>query len=120
MNTTGTHIYTMNEYQADASKTAFYKHKIIYPALGLAGETGEVVEVVKKLLRDDDVSFSGHNTISDEKRVQIAHELSDVLWYLSQLSKDLGLTLNDIANINIEKLRSRQKRGVLGGSGDKR
>ena len=75
---------------------------------------------IKKLLRDDDVSFTGFNTISNDKKAEIADELGDVLWYLAALARDLNLSLNDIAAINLEKLTSRKKRGVLGGSGDKR
>ena len=71
-------------------------------------------------MRDDDVSFDGFNTISNEKKAAIADELGDVLWYIAALAKDLNLSLNDIAAINLEKLTSRQIRGVLGGSGDKR
>ena len=80
----------------------------------------EVLGKIKKLLRDDDVSFTGFNTISNEKKAEIADELGDVLWYLAALARDLNLSLNDIAAINLEKLKSRKKRGVLGGSGDKR
>ena len=120
ISTTGIHQYTMNQYQADAAKTMVYKHKVIYPALGLSNESGEVLGKIKKLLRDDDVSFDGFNTISNEKKAAIADELGDVLWYIAALAKDLNLSLNDIAAINLEKLKSRKKRGVLGGSGDKR
>jgi NTP pyrophosphatase (non-canonical NTP hydrolase) len=120
INSTGLHHYTMNEYQADAAETMIYKHKVIYSSLGLANESGEVLGKIKKLLRDDDVSFTGFNTISNEKKAEIADELGDVLWYLAALARDLNLSLNDIAAINLEKLKSRKKRGVLGGSGDKR
>ena len=113
INSTGLHHYTMNEYQADAAETMIYKHKVIYSSLGLANESGEVLGKIKKLLRDDDVSFTGFNTISNEKKAEIADELGDVLWYLAALARD-------IAAINLEKLKSRKKRGVLGGSGDKR
>jgi NTP pyrophosphatase (non-canonical NTP hydrolase) len=120
MKTTGTHEYTMNQYQADAAKTMIYKWKVIYPALGLANEAGEVLGKIKKLIRDHDVTFDGLNTIPAQKRAEIADELGDVLWYIAALSKDLGIALNEVAEINNEKLQSRQKRGVLKGSGDKR
>jgi NTP pyrophosphatase (non-canonical NTP hydrolase) len=120
MNTTGIHEYTMNEYQADASKTMIYKWKVIYPALGLANEAGEVLGKIKKLIRDHDVTFDGMSTIPDQKRAEIADELGDVLWYIAALSKDLGITLNEVAAMNHEKLQSRQMRGVIKGSGDKR
>jgi len=120
MKTTGTHEYTMNQYQADAAKTMIYKWKVIYPALGLANEAGEVLGKIKKLIRDNDVTFDGMDTIPAQKRAELCDELGDVLWYIAALSKDLGITLNEVAAMNHEKLQSRQKRGVLKGSGDKR
>jgi len=99
----------MNEYQVEARKTAFYKDKIIYPALGLCGEAGEVAEKIKKWLRD--------GTIDD---VEVAKELGDVLWYIANLAEDLGYDLEEIARMNVEKLKSRQSRGKLSGSGDNR
>jgi len=118
--TTAVHEYTMNQYQADAAKTMIYKWKVIYPALGLANEAGEVLGKIKKLIRDNDVDFKGDSTIPAAKKVEIAEELGDVLWYVAALAKDLNLSMNDISAINIEKLTSRAKRGTLGGSGDRR
>jgi len=118
--TTAVHEYTMNQYQADAAKTMIYKWKVIYPALGLANEAGEVLGKIKKLIRDNDVDFKGNSTIPAAKKVEIAEELGDVLWYVAALAKDLNLSMNDISAINIEKLTSRAKRGTLGGSGDRR
>jgi len=115
------HNYTMNEYQADGAETAIYKWKVIYPALGLANEAGEVLGKIKKMIRDQDVSFDGTGRgITDKQRADIGAELGDVLWYIANLSRDIGLSLNDVAVMNIEKLQSRKDRGVLGGSGDTR
>lgn len=114
------HEYKMNEYQADSAATAIYKWKVIYPALGLANEAGEVLGKLKKLIRDNDVRFDGKSRVTDKQRAELGAELGDVLWYISNLSRDLGLTLNDVAAMNIEKLQSRKDRGVLGGSGDNR
>ena len=114
------HNFTMNEYQADAAATAIYKWKVIYPALGLANEAGEVLGKLKKLIRDNDVRFDGGSKITDQQRADLGAELGDVLWYISNLSLDLGLTLNDVAAMNLEKLLSRQARGAIGGSGDNR
>ena len=99
------------EYQEAARKTAIYPEaqRIVYPALGLCGESGEVAEKVKKWIRDGSLD-----------RDSLKKELGDVLWYLSALAGDLGLTLDEIAVANVEKLRSRANRGVLGGSGDNR
>src|SRR6056297_1289631 len=103
-----------DNYQDQASKTAIYKHEIIYPALGLANEAGEVLGKIKKVLRDNDGDFT------PEKREEIGEEIGDVLWYIAALSRDLDLCLNGLAQRNLNKLNSRLSRGVLGGSGDNR
>jgi NTP pyrophosphatase (non-canonical NTP hydrolase) len=87
---------------------------LAYPALGLAGEAGEVAEHAKKAIRDD------AGVVTEERRRAMAKELGDVLWYVSQLASELGLELDEIARANLEKLLSRQRRGVLSGSGDER
>jgi NTP pyrophosphatase (non-canonical NTP hydrolase) len=106
----------LSEYQRLARRTAEYPREawLVYPALGLAGEAGEVAEHVKKAIRDDG------GTVSDERRAALAKELGDVLWYLAGLASELGLDLEEIAQGNLEKLLSRQRRGVLSGSGDER
>jgi len=107
---------TLNEYQEKAVATAIYGEgsKIIYPTLGLTGEAGEVADKVKKVLRDNEGVFT------DEKKKEIAKEISDVMWYCATLTRDLGYTLDEICIINLEKLQSRKTRGVIGGSGDNR
>ena len=82
--------------------------------LGLSGESGEVAEKFKKILRDK------NGQISDEDRMEIAKELGDVLWYIATISRYLGMPLEDVANINIEKLASRKDRNKLHGKGDDR
>ena len=106
-----------NEYQEKAWETAIYPRKgknISYPTLGLGGETGEVLEKIKKILRDE------NEMITEEKKEEIIKEIGDVLWYLAALSQELNINLNDIAEKNILKLFSRKERGVLHGSGDER
>lgn len=107
---------TINEYQSMALETAVYPQeaKILYPTLGLTGEAGEVADKVKKVIRDNNCDFS------DEKKLEIAKEIGDVLWYCATLSHDLGFTLEEIAQMNYDKLHSRQLRGKLHGSGDDR
>ncbi|MDE3070591.1 MAG: nucleoside triphosphate pyrophosphohydrolase family protein [Acidobacteriota bacterium] len=106
----------LSDYQALSRRTAGYPREawLAYPALGLAGEAGEVAEHVKKAIRDDG------GAIGEERRAAMSRELGDVLWYLAQLATELGLDLDEIASQNIEKLASRQRRGVLQGSGDDR
>ena len=109
-------IASLNKYQAEAMVTAVFKEelKIVYPALGLNGEAGEVAEKVKKVLRGDSEGFT------EDKCREIAKELGDCLWYVSVLANSIGYTLQEIAEMNINKLRSRQQRGRIGGSGDNR
>ena len=105
-----------SEYQRFSRRTAEYPREawLSYPALGLAGEAGEVAEHAKKAIRDDG------GAVSPERRTAMAKELGDVLWYVTQLASELGLELDEIARENLEKLFSRQRRGVLSGSGDER
>jgi NTP pyrophosphatase (non-canonical NTP hydrolase) len=108
----------LSEYQRLSRRTAEYPRGagawLSYPALGLAGEAGEVAEHAKKAIRDD------AGQVSEERRGAMAKELGDVLWYVSQLATELGLELEEIAETNLQKLLSRQRRGVLSGSGDER
>jgi NTP pyrophosphatase (non-canonical NTP hydrolase) len=103
-----------NEYQKQARATAIYKMPIVYPTLGLAGETGEVAEKVKKTLRDEAGEFS------EEKKTALALELGDVLWYVANLAADLGVDLETVAKGNIQKLEDRKNRNKIQGSGDNR
>lgn len=101
----------MNDYQKGAASTAIYKpvHAVIYPALGLAAEAGEVANKVKKILRDG--TFD---------REAIADEVGDCLWYIAALCRDLNVDMADLAQKNLDKLNDRKERNVLQGSGDKR
>ncbi|TAL51192.1 hypothetical protein EPN81_00595 [Patescibacteria group bacterium] len=106
-----------SEYQNKASTTALYPNagqNLYYPALGLGGETGEVLNKIKKVMRDHE------GKVTDEYREILRGELGDVLWYVSALAQELGLDLEDIAQANLEKLFSRKERGTLEGDGDDR
>lgn len=107
---------TFDDYQKAAIATAIYPGdlKLIYPAIGLAGETGEVMEHIKKTIRDN------NRQLTEDRRHALAKELGDVLWYMANLAEDAGLSLVDIARQNIEKVNSRKARGVQLGSGDNR
>lgn len=107
---------TLDNYQILANSTAQYPstYKVVYPALGLAGEAGEIANKVKKIIRDT------NNIITEEKRKELKAEIGDVCWYIAALATDLGLSLDEIAKENIAKLKSRQERGVIKGDGDDR
>lgn len=104
------------EYQQFCNTTCTVKEEDIldYCLLGLCGETGEVAEKAKKIIRDKDRAWSSKD------RDAVAKELGDVLWYLSMLAEWFGYSLEEIAQMNVDKLTLRKKRGVLGGSGDNR
>lgn len=109
-------IMEFKEYQDQALSTAVYNRcwSIIYPALKLSGEAGEVSEKVGKVLRDEQGIFL------DEKRLELAKELGDVLWYINALAHDIGYDLETIAKMNINKLASRKERDMIHGNGDNR
>ncbi|MBX3290992.1 MAG: nucleoside triphosphate pyrophosphohydrolase family protein [Acidobacteria bacterium] len=92
------------EYQTAASRTALYPGRLKnleYPTLGLAGEAGEVANIVKKIQRDHG------GVITDETRAKLKDELGDVLWYISACADELGLTLSEVAEYNVAKLEKR-------------
>ncbi len=106
-----------DRYQEESRKTwhlIHTDHAIVYPTLGLTNEAGEVAGKVKKLFRDKG------GEISDADREALKQELGDVLWYLTQICTELGLSLQEVAEANLEKLFSRQARGQIRGDGDTR
>lgn len=109
---------TFEEYQSKAKTTAVYPKiadEFIYPVLGLAGEAGELANKIKKIYRDHD------GNIAEDYRKEIAKELGDVLWYVSQIATEFGLSLqDDVAHGNLSKLASRFERDTLAGEGDNR
>ena len=107
----------LNHYHRESRKTALYPNvgdNPIYPTLGLVGEAGEVADKVKKILRDKKGVFD------KASKDDIKFELGDVLWYVSQLSSELGYELEEVAHANLQKLNSRKSRGKIQGSGDNR
>tara|TARA_Y100000780_G_scaffold211112_2_gene210174 strand:+ start:371543 stop:371935 length:393 start_codon:yes stop_codon:yes gene_type:complete len=116
--TTSAPTITLKEYQDWTVTTAMYPHaetgnveELMYLALGLVGEAGEVANKVKKLFRDGD---------NQDLRTELAKELGDVMWYMGRLSSVLDVDLTETLAKNVAKLESRKARGVITGSGDNR
>ena len=107
----------LDTYQLRARKTALYPNlgsNFIYPTLGLVGESGEVAEKVKKVLRDNKGIFD------DKSKEAIKKELGDVLWYIANLCYEFNFSLDEVASVNLEKLKKRASKGNIAGSGDDR
>ncbi|MGC8730279.1 MAG: nucleoside triphosphate pyrophosphohydrolase family protein [Candidatus Micrarchaeia archaeon] len=104
----------LSEYQEKAHSTAIYPSELdgayFYPAIGLAGEVGELLNKIKKIARD--------NASLNKEDVKL--ELGDILWYLSELAGSFGISMDNVAEANLEKLARRKSNGTLRGSGDQR
>lgn len=108
----------LNDYQLGAITTADYPRLHtpasgqlpLYPALGLAGEAGEFAEKIKKAWRNG----------KQLDVMAVGAELGDILWYVAIAAEELGLTLAEIAQMNLDKLADRQRRGVIKSEGDSR
>lgn len=108
---------TMDEYTEKSQVMAIYPnrgHNLPYTTLGLCGEAGEFAEKVKKSMRD------ANGVISEETRKLMLKELSDVLWYVTACATELWSHLDEVAQINLDKIQDRSARNVLQGSGDNR
>ena len=110
--------WNLNNYQMQARKFAVYpeRAKMTYPALGLAGEAGEVADKVKRIHRGDYADGRDDSRF----KAEIAKEIGDVLWYCANLAEHLGYTLQQIAEMNIYKLQCRKTKGTIIGDGDNR
>ena len=107
----------INDYQVAANKTAIYPNKgnnIFYPTLGLVGEAGEIANKVKKIMRDC------NGKMTPKMKQDLKNEVGDVLWYIAALCTELDVSMEEIAFYNLEKLKKRQERGTLAGSGENR
>lgn len=97
---------TGKEYQKAALRTASgmnYEHHgmLMNGALGLCGESGEVADLVKK------ATFQGHELNAE----RVAEELGDVAWYLAVAAEAIGYSLDDILQMNVDKLLKRYPDG---------
>jgi len=110
-------VITVDFYEMKASQTAIFPkaQALEYLALGLTSEAGEVAGKVKKLIRDGE-DMEGFEL----KKLAIASEIGDVLWYCAMMAKEVGVPLNEIMKENLKKLHGRKERGTLQGSGDTR
>lgn len=109
-------IVSFNEYSAQARSTEFFPKdvSIAYLLMGLAGESGEICNKYKKVLRDEG------GELTEQRINEMRAEIGDVLWYLDRLAEHLGSSLGVEAHNNIVKLKDRHARGVVAGSGDNR
>ena len=109
---------SLDEYQRLAHLTSLNTKiggdALAYPVLGLAGEAGEVANKVKKIYRDNG------GVLDEDRKLMVAKEIAGVLWYIAEVATVLGLDLSTVAALNLDSLRSRQARGVIGGNGDER
>jgi NTP pyrophosphatase (non-canonical NTP hydrolase) len=106
----------IDKYQEWSDRTAIYpkEEELSYIALGLAGEAGEVANIVKKVIRDDG------KVLTDEKREKLIAELGDCYWYLARFAQALKIPVTTILQMNHNKLEDRLARNVIKGSGDNR
>ena len=111
-------MLSIPEYQKKAHETADYlgmdKGVFTYPVMGLAEEAGEVVGKFAKAIRDN-------GAVIDEQRLtEIKKELGDVCWMLAEICTNQKIELEEVMQMNLDKLASRKARGVIHGSGDNR
>lgn len=111
-------MLSFDNYQAQATATAIYPGQgsftgLAYAVLGLNGEAGETGEAVKKLWRVN-------GQMNEEVRGKIIKELGDTLWYAAQVATEIGVSLGDVAQINLDKLARRRAEGTIAGEGSDR
>ena len=117
---------TLNNYQELSGQTAIYPGQgefqgLCYCLFKLGGEAGEIFEKMGKLLRGRGIEWDANpKSWPDDIKDAFKKELGDVLWYLGGVSRELDFTLQDVGETNLEKLESREQRGVIHGSGDNR
>lgn len=95
----------LDTYQELAARTRIYpeKYNVIYTTIQMAAEVGELASLIGKRLRKD------QPLQDDDLKAKAKDELGDVLWYVAMLARDFGLSLNEIAKQNIQKLQARYR-----------
>lgn len=115
---------TIEDYNKFAVGTRDYpkSKNIDFPILGLNGESGELAEKLKKVYRDTNYKLNddGSLYLDDDQKTEFAKELGDVLWYITNCANDLGMSLTDVMELNIDKIAKRLANGTIHGSGDNR
>jgi NTP pyrophosphatase (non-canonical NTP hydrolase) len=124
---------TLNEYQEKAMSTCMPScDNMAYMLLNLVAEVGELAGKVAKPIRREEACFRDNlltpahlweedDMMAFQDMVQeMAYEAGDVLWQLSGVVKRLGFTLEEVAQLNLDKLASRRERGKIDGNGDHR
>ena len=122
---------TLNEYQEKAMVTnAASSDNDTYALFGLVAEVGELADKVAKAKRKGIISISSDMILpaltpptKEEFNGFVegfVKELGDVLWFTALLAKMSGLSLEEVAQLNLDKLADRAKRGVIIGEGDNR
>lgn len=114
---------TFNEYQEKAFETALYPDRnenVLYPAMGLCEEAGEIMGKIAKIYRNDGRIVPCWEDFSIKQRDDMEKEIGDALWFLSTLAKEFGFELEDVAIANIEKLADRARRNVICSERDNR
>jgi NTP pyrophosphatase (non-canonical NTP hydrolase) len=118
-------MMTMRTYGRRALSTAMYPgvgqgYVSTYPMAKLAGEVGEFCEKIGKRSRTDQTLVVHRDDFTKAEVTGLLLELGDILWYVNALSKELGSSLDEVANLNLKKLADRKARGVIDGAGDNR
>lgn len=99
----------LKDYEKFVKNSTYTGGKYWYACLGLAGETGETVDEIKKVMRDNG------GIVTTPYRDKLRLEMGDVMWYLTRLALDLDLSLEEILEANVEKLIDRRKNGKKAG-----
>lgn len=127
---------TPDHYQRLTEKSAIHPGRgtfvgIMYLTGKLAGEAGEVAELIFKALRDDNIAIEAQSgkfgqdyfafeNFSDERKAKLVKELGDVLWYVARLADEIGVDLSEVMGENLLKLQQRSAKGKLHGDGSDR